>query len=186
MNWYGFFSQEYSLSNVIVSCLITLKILKTQKSCTLKPCKGSTPDLKLQLWLLCNHSLPFKTQSSFTKRTLAKCLDKSLLGNFTFGFNSISHDKKASQTTYIPVKIVKENVDIIFHFLYHNFNNLLSCSTFPTGMKYADITTLHKKDNKTGKTNDCPISILPHLGKVYERFMYNQISPYFDSVFSKF
>ena len=28
--------------------------------------------------------------------------------------------------------------------------------------------------------------ILPNLSKVYERLMYNQISPYFDSVFSKF
>ena len=68
------------------------------------------------------------------------------LGNFTFSFNFISHDdivkelnklktKKASQKTDIPIKIVKENVDIISHFLYHNFNNSLSCSTFPTGMK---------------------------------------------------
>ena len=119
------------------------------------------------------------------------------LGNSTFSFNFISHDdivkelnklktKKASQKTDIPIKIVKENVDIISHFLYHNFNNSLSCSTFPTGMKYADVTPIHKKDDKTDKTNYRPISILPNLSKVYERLMYNQISPYFDSVFSKF
>ena len=117
------------------------------------------------------------------------------LGNFTFSFNSISHEdkelnklkrKKVSQKTDIPIKIVKENVDIISHFLYHNFNNSLSCSTFPTGMKYADVTPIHKKDDKTDKTNYRPISILPNLSKVYERLMYNQISPYFDSVFSKF
>ena len=46
------------------------------------------------------------------------------MGNFTFGFNFISHgdivkelnklkSKKASQRTDIPLKIVKENVDII-------------------------------------------------------------------------
>ena len=86
------------------------------------------------------------------------------LGNFTFSFNFISHDdivkelnklktKKASQKTDIPIKIVKENVDIISHFLYHNFNNSLSCSTFPTGMKYADVTPTHKKDDKTDKAN---------------------------------
>ena len=119
------------------------------------------------------------------------------LSNFTFSFNFISHDyavkelnklksKKASQKTNIPIKIVKENVDIISHFLYYNFNTSLSCSTFPAGMKYADVTLIHKKDGKTDKTNYCPISILPNLSKVYERLMYNQISPYFDSVFSKF
>ena len=85
------------------------------------------------------------------------------LSNFTFSFNSISHDdvakelnklksNKASQKTDIPIQIVKENVDIISHFLHHNFNNSLSCSTFPTGMKYADVTPIHKKDDKTDKT----------------------------------
>ena len=69
------------------------------------------------------------------------------LGKFTFNFNFISYDdnvrelnklksKKASQKTDIPIKIVIENVNIISHFLYHNFNNSLSCSTFPIGMKY--------------------------------------------------
>ena len=77
------------------------------------------------------------------------------LGNFTYSFNFISHDdtvrelnklksKKASQKTDIPIKVVKENVDIISHFLYHSFNNSLSCSTFPAGMKYADVTPIHK------------------------------------------
>ena len=105
------------------------------------------------------------------------------VGNFTFSFNFISHDdilkelnlksKKASQKTSIPIKIVKENVDIISHFLYHNFNNSLSCSTFPTGVKYADVTPTHKKNDKTDKTNYRPISILRNLSKVYERLMYN-------------
>ena len=119
------------------------------------------------------------------------------LGNSTFSFNFISHEdivkelnklktKKASQKTDIPIKIVKENVDIISHFLHHNFSNSLSCSTFPTGMKYADVTSIHRKDDKTDKTNYRPISILPNLSKVYERLMYNQISPYFHPMFSKF
>ena len=71
------------------------------------------------------------------------------LGNFTFSFNFILHDntvkkfvklknKKASQKTDIAIKIVIKNVDIISHFLYHNFSNSLSCSTFPTDMKYAE------------------------------------------------
>ena len=119
------------------------------------------------------------------------------LGKFTFSLNFISHDdtvkelnklksKKASQKTDIPIKIVKENLDIISYFLYHKFNNSLSCSTFPTAMKYTDIAPIHKNDDKTNKTNYCPISILPNLGKVYERLIYNHIFPYFDSVFSKF
>ena len=53
-------------------------------------------------------------------------------------------------------------------------------------MKYADVTPIHKEDDKNDKTDYRPISILPYLSKVYEGLMYNQISPYFDSVFSKF
>ena len=113
-----------------------------------------------------------------------------------FSLNFISHDdivkelnklksKKSSQKTDILTKSVKENVDIISHFLYHNFNNSLSCSAFPSGMKCAGVTPIHKKDNKTDKTHYCPISILLNRNKVYDRLMHNQISPYFDSVFSK-
>ena len=118
------------------------------------------------------------------------------LGNFTFSFNSILHEdtvnqlnklknKKASQKTDIP-KVVKENVDITPHFLYHDFNNSLSYCTFPTSMKYADVTPIHNKADKTDKTNCRPISVLPNLSKFYETLMYNQIFPYFDSVFSEF
>ena len=84
------------------------------------------------------------------------------VSNITFSFNFISHDdvvkelnklksKKASQKTDIPIKIVKENVDIISYFLYHNYNNSLSCSTFPTAMKYVDVTPIHKKNDKLTK-----------------------------------
>ena len=53
-------------------------------------------------------------------------------------------------------------------------------------MKYAEVTPIHKKDNKIDKENYHPRSILPNLSKVYERLMYNQIYPYFQTIFSKF
>ena len=53
-------------------------------------------------------------------------------------------------------------------------------------MKYAVVIPVHKKDDKTDKDNYIPISILPNLSKVYERLMYSQIYPYFDTLFSKF
>ena len=81
---------------------------------------------------------------------------------------------------------MKENMDIVSSFLYHNVNNLLSCSTFPTVMKYTEVTPIHKKDDKNDKENYHPINILSNLCKVYERLMYNQIYPYFQTTFSKF
>ena len=119
------------------------------------------------------------------------------LGNPTFGFDFTSYEetvkevnnlkiRKVSQKTDIPVRIIKEKIDIVSYFLYHNFNNSLSCSTFPTAMKYAEVTPIHKKDDKTDKENYRPISILPNLSKVYERLTCNQIYLYFQTIFSKF
>ena len=39
---------------------------------------------------------------------------------------SLLCDKKAYQTSDIPVKIIKENRDLIVYFILHNFNNALN------------------------------------------------------------
>ena len=57
---------------------------------------------------------------------------------------------------------------------------------FPTSMKYAGFIPIHKKDDKTDKENYRLVSILPNLGKVYHKLMYNQIYPYFDMLVSNF
>ena len=64
--------------------------------------------------------------------------------------------------------------------------NSLSCATLPTSRKYADVTPIHKKYDKTEKENYRSIGILPNRSNVYERLMYNQIYPYFDMLLSKF
>ena len=71
--------------------------------------------------------------------------------------------KKASQTLDIPVKIIKENKDLISYFVNNNFNNALSSSQYPNGLKYVDVTPVFKKDDKSDKSNYRPISILPNL-----------------------
>ena len=54
-------------------------------------------------------------------------------------------------------------------------------------MKYAEaIIPIHKKDHKTDKEIDHPKNVLPNLSKVYERLMYSQIYPHFQTIFSKF
>ena len=117
-------------------------------------------------------------------KAIAERMEK--LGKPTFKFKFTSHEetkkevnnlkiKKASLKSDIPPKIIKENVDIMSYFLYHNFFNSLSRADFPTSMKYADVIPIHKKYDETDKESYRPISILP-----------NQIYPYFDTLFSKF
>ena len=60
----------------------------------------------------------------------------------------------------IPVKILVDNCDISSPFitkLLKRFNILLD---FPS-LKLADVTPVHKKDERTNKTNYRPLSILP-------------------------
>ena len=118
----------------------------------------------------------------------------SKLGDPKFYFEYTSFDqtlkelekpdpKKTSQMNDIPVKVIKENKDIVAFFIHHNFNNSLSSSTFPTALKYADFKPVFQKDDKTNKENYRPITILHTLSKVYERLIYNQMYPYFDKHF---
>ena len=119
------------------------------------------------------------------------------LGHPSFSFQYVSHDqvlkevnklnsRKASQDSHIPVKVIRENIDIVAYFIHNNFNNSLSSFIFPTGLKYADIKPVFKKDDKTNKENYRPISTLPNLSKIYERLMDDQLYPYFNKIFSKF
>ena len=62
---------------------------------------------------------------------------------------------------HIRVDIFLKN--LISCFLHHRFSNLLSCSTFLTVMKYADVKPIHKKHSKTDKKIIGRINILPIL-----------------------
>ena len=48
--------------------------------------------------------------------------------------------KEPCQGSDIPVKLIKENINIITDFIYNNFNNSLFSSYFPSNLKNADIT----------------------------------------------
>ena len=57
-------------------------------------------------------------------------------------FNELTKlkSKKTCQGSDIPVKIIKENIDVITDFIYNNLNNSLFSSYFPSNLKNADIT----------------------------------------------
>ena len=64
-------------------------------------------------------------------------------GQATFSFHFVTleetlnevvllRDKKASEASGIPVKLIKENRDLIAYFILHNFSNALSSSEYPS------------------------------------------------------
>ena len=85
---------------------------------------------------------------------------------------------KASQHSDTPIKIIKENLDIFGDFLCTNISSSFKSSSFPSCLKMADVTPLHKKGKKDLKENCRPVTVLPVFSKVFERSMFAQMSSF--------
>ena len=51
---------------------------------------------------------------------------------------------KTSQYSDIPTKIIKKNSDIFSNFICESINNSIKSYIFPSCLKHADVTPLHK------------------------------------------
>ena len=90
----------------------------------------------------------------------------SSINNPKFIFNFVSFEqaldeinrlnsKKTFQTTDIPVPVIKRSKDVMALFIHHNFNNSLSSSSFPTGLKHDYVRPIVKRMTKLiRKTKD--------------------------------
>ena len=56
------------------------------------------------------------------------------------------------------------------------FNQAVTTREFPSNLKNADVTPVFKKNNPLSKENYRPVSVLPIISKVFEKFMQNQIN----------
>ena len=70
---------------------------------------------------------------------------------------------KTCQLKYIPTKIIKINADIFANFISLHFNFFIDIGEFLQEFKNADIIPVHKKKEKSDKTNYKPVSILSNL-----------------------
>ena len=52
---------------------------------------------------------------------------------------------KATESTDIPTKLIRENSDILGDFIFGNYNNCVSSCIFPNSLKIAIITPVPKK-----------------------------------------
>ena len=89
---------------------------------------------------------------------------------------------KATASHHIPTRICKENIDRITNI----FNLGTVESNFPSKFKLANITPVHKKGDKTDKSNYRPISLLSAISKHFEKLYAIQISTFMENYFSKY
>ena len=95
--------------------------------------------------------------------------------------------KKAGTFKNIPVKILKEAVDIVAQPLTDiwKFEVVLG-RKFSSQLKLADITPLHKKLETTKKENYRPVSLLPVVSKLFERIMQKQMMAHIEQFLSPY
>ena len=60
------------------------------------------------------------------------------------------------------------------------FNECLCTGTFPTKMKIAKVTPIHKKGKMTYVNNYRPISVLPIFSKILEKCIYKRLIEFLD------
>ena len=74
---------------------------------------------------------------------------------------------------------------IYLPFITNSINLSIEKDCFPGELKLAEVSPMFKKKDNLDKENYRPVSVLPHVPKVFERIMYHQINNYMNDKLSK-
>ena len=95
--------------------------------------------------------------------------------------------KKAGTFMNIPVKILRDAVDIVAQPLTDIWKEeVVKGKKFSSQLKLADITPIHKKLETIKKENYRPVSLLPIVSKLFERIMQKQMVAYIEKFLSPY
>ena len=94
--------------------------------------------------------------------------------------------KKSSINSSVPATILKQSIEIHLPFLTNSINYTTKNGEFPDKFKKTEVIPLYKKEDPLKKENYRPVSLLPHLSKVFERVIYKQINSYMEDKLSKY
>ena len=102
--------------------------------------------------------------SSFSFRQVSLNEIEKLVGNLD--------TSKSCQDDDIPTRFIKDNKDIFSKFLFNRVNQTLINLKFPAHLKQGDVIPIFKKIFK--------------FSKIFERVLFNQLTMFFDKIFSKY
>ena len=86
----------------------------------------------------------------------------------------------------IQAKILIGTNDVVSGYLANMYNDSKNTETYPSSLKNADITPIHKEKEKNLKKNYRPVGILPILSKIYEGTMNEQMTSYIERYLSPY
>ena len=94
--------------------------------------------------------------------------------------------KKATGVDGISAKILKACTNSIAQPISSLINFTFDTNSFPRNLKQAQVLPIFKKKDPLDKQNYRPVSILPTISKIYERAIHDQLTTFFDNIFSPF
>ena len=86
--------------------------------------------------------------------------------------------KKSSRYGSIPATILKQCVNAYLPHLTNSINYSIQHSNFPQELKLSEVIPVYKKLDPLQKENYRPVSLLPHVSKIFERIIHKQITNY--------
>ena len=86
--------------------------------------------------------------------------------------------KKSSTYGSIPATILKQCVNAYLPHLTNSINYSIQHSNFPQELKLSEVIPVYKKLDPLQKENYRPVSLLPHVSKIFERIIHKQITNY--------
>ena len=95
------------------------------------------------------------------------------------------NSKKSSPYGDTPASILKQTIEVHIKYLTNAINDYLKESTFPDKLKQSEVIPVYKKLHHLQKDNYRPVSLLPHVSKVFERIIYKQINSFMENKNSK-
>ena len=85
---------------------------------------------------------------------------------------------KSSGPDFVSPRLLKEGASIIVKPLTKIFNKSLQSAHFPKPWKYANVTPIHKKEDKSLPSNYRPVSLLSQIGKSMEKCIHKHMFNY--------
>ena len=71
---------------------------------------------------------------------------------------------------------LKQTIDVHLQHLMNAIKHTLQTNCFPDKLKQSEVIPVYKKLDPLEKENYRPVSLLPHVSKVFERIIYKQIN----------
>ena len=87
---------------------------------------------------------------------------------------------KSHQDDDMPTKIWKSIADLVVYLLSKIITLSIASGIFPDRLKISKIIPIHKKGSKDLVVNYRPISILPIMSKIFEKYMLVRINGFLE------